>query len=76
MCVAMPVEDAVKTNFVLPFQIFVDDDIFQEIFAVGDEKVPQENGEGGNEEQNVLRDYCTVHDVDGQVTDIGRDVDG
>jgi hypothetical protein len=67
----MPIKCAVETDFILSLQIFVDDRIFEKIFAVCDEEVPQEDGEGSNEKQNILRYDCAVENVDGQVADIG-----
>jgi hypothetical protein len=56
----MPVEDAVEANFVLALQVLVDDNVFEEVLAVGDKEVAQEYGEGRNEEEDVLRDDCAI----------------
>lgn len=51
----MPVEYAVKPNFVLSLQIFIDDGVFKDILAVGDKKIAKKEGESNDKKQYVLR---------------------
>lgn len=73
---AVPIEYTVKSDFILSLEVVIDDGVLEDILAVGDEEVAEEEGESGDKEQYVLRDDLVGEHVNGEEAEVGRDVDG